>query len=78
MTRRAYVTHQKGSWKWQDRYALVEYYPRQRKRDGVPVWTSRCELDGKVKPWQVVGRVGSLHNRPLTLEECVIWALYGS
>lgn len=70
MTRQAFVTHQKGSWKWQDRFALVEYIAQPRKRDGVLIWKSHRVLNGKIKPGQVRGfTVGSLHNKVLSPEE---------
>jgi len=77
MTRYAYTTHCKGSWKWQDRFALVAYRPRIT-RDGRAIWVSAAEINDKVKPLQVRGQIiGSLHNKPLTQSEIVLWALYG-
>ena len=69
MTRTKFVTHQNGSWKWQDRYALVEYRPEIRKQDGVLVWRSWRVLNNRVTPRMVSGPVGSLHNVPLSTEE---------
>lgn len=75
MTRNAFVTHKNGSWKWQKRYALVQYVPHQT-RDGRWIWRSAGELDGKIRHWEVRGhRVGSLHNQELTPGEVFLLAL---
>lgn len=76
MKKQAYVTHQQGSWKWQKRYALIEYIAVQRKSDGIPIWRSNAVLNDKVKPWQTEGTIGSLHNKPLTIAESALFALY--
>lgn len=66
MTTRSYVTHCQGSWKWQARFALVEYRPHWT-RDGRLIWRSYRELDGKVRHWMLPDdiEVGSIHNKPL-------------
>ena len=66
----AVVTHQQGSWKWQNRYALVEYRAATL-RDGTQVWRSSAQLNGKVTPRMMREYVeegihyGSLHNMPI-------------
>lgn len=75
MTRNAFTTHKNGSWKWQKRYALVQYVPH-RTRDGRWIWRTSEELNGKIKHYTVAGHhVGSLHNIELTPGEVFLLAL---
>jgi hypothetical protein len=71
----AVVSHQKGSWKWQDRFALVRY-ELGTLRGGRPVWKRAGEINGKVTPGYrrqllqngYLGHPvydGSLHNMPV-------------
>ena len=64
------VTHQQGSWKWQTRFALVQYVAVPRKCDGVLIWKSDVELNGKLAHTKATTelfrstRHGSAHNHP--------------
>ena len=66
------VTRQKGSWRWQEAYGVVEY-TRVRTVDGRSVWRSTNVLVGKASIPQLrrLGfgfwdlRRGSLHHKPV-------------
>ncbi len=70
MTRQAIVTRPRGSWKWQDAYAVATY-EAQQTRDGRWIWRnvgrgpkrSKPQLRGTNLPFK------SLHNVELTPEE---------
>ena len=77
----AVVTHERGSWRWQDRYALVAYRIH-RTRDDRLVWRADRQLNGKVKPreaqeWAWVIHSGSLHNRPVQIHVSTTGEIHG-
>lgn len=75
MYRDRIVTHQRGSWRWQNAYRVIRYRVR-RTRDGRLIWHSDEVIRGKssmpqlVRAGFVVELFGSLHNVELTEEEC--------
>ncbi len=68
ITKLAVCTHQRGSWKWQNRYQLVKY-SLHLTRDGRLIWRSSEQLSTKIKPRQIRELLaegvhyGSLHNK---------------
>lgn len=68
----AIVTHQKGSWKWQDRHA-ISFYEHGMLRNGELVWKYSHTGNNKVTPREVRAmrarltpvHYGSLHNMPI-------------
>lgn len=65
----AVITHEKGSWKWQNRFAKVRYEAFWSKRQNAWLWKLAEVLDDKVTPRECenlvkVGYVyGGKHNR---------------
>jgi len=72
-TTRRIVTHARGSWKYQDAFAIVTYTPR-RTRSGRLVW-SRAYAGPKQSEPQIrrAGMEGlphgTAHNRPISEED---------
>jgi len=69
-----FITHQKGSWRWQDRFELAEYAVVFSPRTKRFIYKKVRTINDRVTP----GRCGAMiagHNRPASAEH--VWQVYG-